>query len=176
MLELRKKRTKMTSPKRDKTFFPFVALAAVFSIFLTSCGYSFGFKLPRGAKTISVPILDNKTLIRGIEFDITNLLVEELKTRSGVSIVTSGGDATLSGEVTGYSKTPVIETGKELIAGRITVRVLVKLQCLGETVIDNQEFVGSEEFDTRIGGTEDTALRGAIREIAQKILFEMQEY
>ena len=166
----------MTGQKTDKMFFPLVALVMVLSILLTSCGYSFGFKLPRGAKTMQVPIFANRTLIRAVEFEITNLLIEELKSRSAVSIVTSGGDATLSGEVTGYSKTPVIESGRELIAGRITVRVLVKLECTGETVIDNQEFVGSEEFDTRTGDTEEAALRGAVREIAQKILFEMQEY
>ena len=155
---------------------PLFALLTVFSVSLSSCGYSFGFKLPRGAKTLAVPIFENKTLIRAVEFEITNLLVEELKARSAVSVVTSGGDAILSGQVAGYSKTPLIETGKEVVAGRITVRVLVRLQCLGETVIDNQEFVGSEDFDTRTGGTEDAALHGAVREIAEKILFEMQEY
>jgi hypothetical protein len=155
---------------------PLFALLTVFSVSLSSCGYSFGFKLPRGAKTLAVPIFENKTLIRAVEFEITSLLVEELKARSAVPIVTSGGDAILSGQVAGYSKTPLIETGRQLIAGRITVRVLVRLQCLGETVIDNQEFVGSEDFDTRTGGTEDAALHGAVREIAEKILFEMQEY
>jgi hypothetical protein len=156
--------------------FSFVSLFVVFSIFLTSCGYSFGFKMPQGVKSIEVPIFENKTLIRGIEFEITNLLTEELKARSQLSIVTSGGNAVLRGAVVGYSKTALIETGRELIAGRITVRVLVRLECLGETVIDNQEFAGSEEFDRRTGGTEDIALRGTVREIAQKILFEMQEY
>jgi len=152
------------------------SIVAASCVFLTSCGYSFGFKMPQGVKTIEVPILENKTLIRGIEFEITGLLTEELKARSQLKIVTSGGNALLRGAVVGYSKTPLLETSRELIAGRITVRVLVTLQCLGETVVENQEFAGSKDFDTRTGTTETDALHGAVREVAEKILFSMQQY
>ena len=156
--------------------------ARVFSIvlalwLLAGCGYGFGVRLPEGIDTLEVPIFGNATLLRGLEFELCDALAEELKTRTPVKIVTGHGDAMLSGAVIRYEKVPIYEVAGEVLAGRVKVTVTFKL------VKDDEEkpvregtVLETQDFDMRAGISEEYARRRAMREIARKIVYQLEAW
>jgi hypothetical protein len=139
--------------------------------FLLGCGYHFGARLPEDIVSVEVPIFSNNTLIRGVEFELTDALTRELKSRTPAKLVDGGADAVLSGTVAAYRKVPVYESGGEVIAGRITVTVSFRLSksAPGNALIEGSE-TETQDYDTRVGVTELDARREAVREIARKII------
>ncbi len=144
---------------------------------LSGCGYHFGARLPEDIATLQVPIFANGTLIRGIEFEITEAMTRELKSRTSARLVDSGADAVLSGSVAAYRKIPVYESGGEVIAGRITLTVSFRLvRHADEQPIVQSSETETQDYDTRTGITEMDARREAAREIARKIVSLIEEW
>jgi hypothetical protein len=141
------------------------------------CGYHFGARLPEDIATLQVPVFANSTLIRGVEFELTETLTRELKGKTSVRLVDGEGDARLSGAVVAYGKVPVYESAGDVIAGRITVTVSFALArgVAGQPVTEGS-VTETQDFDTRTGTTETDARREALREIARKIVSRIEAW
>jgi hypothetical protein len=152
-------------------------LIAVTACLLLGCGYHFGARLPEDIASLQVPIFGNSTLIRGIEFELTEALTHDLKSRTSARLVDDGADAVLSGSVASYRKVPVYESGGEVIAGRITLTVLFRLakSTPDQPVVEGSE-TETQDYDTRTGVTETDARREAVREIARKIVSRIEAW
>ena len=150
---------------------------ALMACLLLGCGYHFGARLPEGIASVEVPIFANSTLIRGVEFELTDALTRELKSRTPVKLMDSGADALLSGAVTGYRKVPIYESSGEVIAGRITVTASFKMVKSepGNTLVEGSE-TETQDYDIRVGVTEVDALCEAVREIARKIVAAIEAW
>lgn len=78
---------------------------------LSGCGYhaaNWTSSPHAGAgKTVSIPLFANKTFKPNLEAVLANALIDEFAKRSGLSVVSSGADLTLSGEVVSYSMTAI---------------------------------------------------------------------
>jgi hypothetical protein len=101
--------------------FTAVSIVVGVALSMAACGYRFGPKgdsspVSKDVVRLMVASVVNNTTITGIETELTNELRKELALSSRVSLVTSGGDATLTTLVESYRDTPVAykADGKEL--------------------------------------------------------------
>jgi len=68
---------------------------------LSGCGYSSEQLFPEGYRTVAVPIFENRTFYRGVEFDLSEALVKELELRSPYKVIDPcGADTILQGTIT----------------------------------------------------------------------------
>jgi hypothetical protein len=153
-----------------------IPIFAVIMVIIMGCGYSFGVRLPEQVRHLEVPVFGNMTLFRGIEFELTETLMEELKSRTPVELVSSGGDAVLTGAVVEYEKIPVFESLGEVIAGRIRVTVAFKLSAEPDDVICEGRVDETQNFDLRSGTLEEDARREAMRIIAREIVYRIEAW
>jgi hypothetical protein len=77
-------------------------------LFLGSCGiYTFsGSTLPPHLKTVDIPLFGNTSLQANVAEEITDSLSKRVLSTNLLRIVSSKGDATISGNVTQYTNTP----------------------------------------------------------------------
>jgi hypothetical protein len=67
---------------------------------LGGCGYAHRELFPQQVRTVAVPIFENRTFYRDVEFDLTEALIKELELRTPYKVVRSGmADTRLSGTV-----------------------------------------------------------------------------
>lgn len=152
-------------------------LVVLSACLLAGCGYTFGARLPEGIATVEVPVFGNTTLVRELEFELTGALTEELKARTALALVSSNGDAKLSGAVVEYRKVPIYESSGIVIAGRITVVVVFKLESAGEeNAIQEGTVSETQNFDSRSGILEQDARRKAMRILARKIVYQIEDW
>lgn len=96
--------------------------AAVFGC--ASGSYSGEAAYPADIRTIAVPIFENQSFYRGVEFDLTEAIIKEIETRTPYK-VTSGevADTILTGTVASVEETTLSRT----LTGGITQEVQVVL-------------------------------------------------
>jgi hypothetical protein len=91
-----------------------LALAAV-SMVLPSCAWDGHFTLfgyttrpnyDRGIKTVRVPIFENATIWRGLEFDLTQAVIREIELRTPYKVVSAecNADTELKGKIISFNK------------------------------------------------------------------------
>ena len=83
----------------------FLASLIVVAISLSGCGYTVGNNFPRDIKTVSVPIFENQTNRRGIEFQLTEAVQKEITKRSHFKLARGmDADTRLTGKIVGFRK------------------------------------------------------------------------
>ncbi|MEK7449027.1 MAG: LptE family protein [Planctomycetota bacterium] len=107
-------------------------LCLILSEIIAGCGYTPHFTM-NNRQTIAVSIFDNRTLRRGHEFELTNVLERELKTRTPLTLVTysSQPDLLLIGEITDYTKPALVEDKTDrVIQSQVSITIKVTLKNL----------------------------------------------
>ena len=113
---------------------PRTALISVIivALLLTACSvkYSFtGASISPDTKTIQISFFPNRAT--NVQPTLSNALTEGLKDRflsqTNLSLVSSGGDLALEGEITDYRVTPLAHQGNETAAlNRLTINISVR--------------------------------------------------
>jgi hypothetical protein len=124
----------MTAPYRATT----AAMVAALSLLACSCGgggdgvcilgYKAGPPFDRTIRTVRVPIFQNETFIRGIEFQLTELVDKEIEKRTPWKVVgcEQDADTELTGVVTAYAKRLLVPSQlNEIRQGEITLGVYI---------------------------------------------------
>lgn len=117
-------------------------------LFFTGCGYQANPYL-KDVTTVAVPIFDNKTTWREMEFELTNLVHREIKARTSFRLVSHPEDADIiiQGEITGYRKPVIVEDAADnvVVAGSMmTLKVAIKEQKTGKEILAKSRNVQSE--------------------------------
>lgn len=86
----------------------YIIPTVIIALLLTACGiYTFsGSTLPSDLKTVDVPLFLNQSLEPTVADDLTQELNREVLSGNLLRVVSSNGDATISGTVTSYSNSP----------------------------------------------------------------------
>ena len=81
------------------------SLFSILACLLCSCGvYTFsGSTLPAHLKTVDIPLFANSSLQANVAEELTDSLSKRVLSTNLMRIVSTGGDATISGKVTSYS-------------------------------------------------------------------------
>ncbi len=85
-------------------------LALALSLACGACGYTAGFKPAGGVRTIAVPIFENRTLRRELEFPMTEAVVREIQRRTPLAVTSAEkADLVLRGEIERFDQTVLVE-------------------------------------------------------------------
>jgi len=132
---------------------------SVWLIFLliVSCGYQLNPYL-KEVTTVAVPIFENKTAWREMEFELTSLVHREIKARTFFRLVSHPEDADIiiQGEITNYRKSIMVEDAQDnviMAASMMTLKVTIKEQKTGKEIFSKSRNVQSEF----IGGMNEAA-------------------
>lgn len=91
--------------------------------------------------SVAVPIFDNQTTWREMEFELTNIVQREIKARTPLRLASKPEDAdiVLKGEIIKYYKPSLVEDKQDQVimsASKITVRVFIRDQKSGKDIIE----------------------------------------
>ena len=114
--------------------------------------YSFsGVNISPEVQTYSVDYFPNRAPIVQAQLSqlFTDALMDKIQDNTSLSLSTSGGDVSFSGEITGYAMRPTAITGQEIAArNRLTISVRVKYFNEVEPELDyDTSFSRYEDYD-----------------------------
>lgn len=144
------------------------------------CGYRHGELYPEGVRTIAVPVFDNRSFYRGVEFELTEALVKQIELRTPYKVTgADAADTILLGTITGVSqrRTSRIRDGgvPQDMEVRVTVDFDWKNQRSGDTLTRRKGLVAAGRYiPTRpVGETLQTAEHDAVQRMTEQIIASM---
>jgi hypothetical protein len=152
----------------------------------TGCGYTVGNNFSRDIKSVSVPIFENTTNRRGLEFQLTEAVQKEITKRAQFRLAKGlEADTRLKGKIVGFRKDVLGETRfddpREL---QISLMVEVTWEDLrsGEVLAQQEIPLSTEaipmsaqsEFSPEVGQSLATSLSDAFQTMARKIVNLME--
>ncbi|MBI5125064.1 MAG: LptE family protein [Planctomycetes bacterium] len=148
-------------------------------LLLAACGYTSRSQLRQNVNTIYIPIFDNLTYRRGLEFDLTNALKNEILFRTRLKIVDKDhADSILYGSITDVKKLILLEAPGGNPAEAAMVIIIdfswVDLRT-GRTIVDKKNITQQAEFIVRMKEDEGTAEREAFVDLSEKVINLMEE-
>ena len=86
----------------------FTILLALLTLTLPGCGYRHTPLFPTTYRTVALPIFDNQTFYRGIEFELKEALTKEIERRTPYKVVPQAtADSLLVGSIVSVTQTPL---------------------------------------------------------------------
>jgi hypothetical protein len=94
-----------------------ITLLGVVSLLVCACtsmddftvlGYKTAPQYDRSVRTVRVPIFENKTFLRGVEFELTEAVVKEIEKKTPWKVVQGEADAELHGTIVGLPKRVIL--------------------------------------------------------------------
>uniref|UniRef100_A0A7C4QM13 LptE family protein n=1 Tax=Schlesneria paludicola TaxID=360056 RepID=A0A7C4QM13_9PLAN len=152
----------------------------------SGCGYMLGSAYGPQIRTVEVPIFQNDTFRRGIEYQLTEAVQKEIQNRTPYRLAKGAdADTRLSGRIVDLRKDVLGETNfddpRELqvsLAIRVTWEDLRNGQILAQEVVpvgpDVLPLVGQAEFAPEVGQSLATATRDAVQRLAGQIVNMME--
>jgi Lipopolysaccharide-assembly len=160
--------------------------AAAILTFCCGCGYTVGNGFAPDVKTVSVPIFENDTYRRGIEYQLTEAVQKEIQKRTPYRLAKgANADTRLTGRIIQTRKDVLGENADDdprQLQFSIMVRVTWENLRTGE-VLAQQEvpvspeaipLISSAQFAPELGQSQATALQTAIDNMARHIVNMME--
>jgi len=154
------------------------ALALGAAAALAACGYRAGLRWPGGIRRVAVPVFENETLRRGLEFDLTEAVARAVLVRTDLDLTSEAeADAVVRGRIREV-RTPVLVEGgsAEFLEGAVAFVVEVELVDLrGGDPLGRLVLRDRAEFSLPRGETRADAFAESIAEMAEKIVLGLAE-
>lgn len=174
-------------PPRNRTAAFALWALALAPLALTGCasdprsGYSTQSTFSRQFETISVPVFRNSTFSRGVETELTEALVAEIRQTTPYTVVQSGSpQTTLRGTITS-AELRKLSTSRttgmvEELAVVLTVDFEWKDNRSGKVLVARRNFVAAENFapSTGLGERIETGQHATVQELARGIVAELR--
>ena len=148
---------------------------AVLALVLLGCGYNAGSLVPPEYRSVYVPIWENHTFRRGLEFRLTELVQKEVERKTHLKLTTEDrADTKLSGEIVGFEQRVLTEDLQDRPV-ETQVRVAVNFrwedQRTGQTILRE---VGLSQTGEALPGRGETpegaAATEALEDLAEQIV------
>ncbi|OHB91631.1 MAG: hypothetical protein A3E75_01190 [Planctomycetes bacterium RIFCSPHIGHO2_12_FULL_51_37] len=122
----------------------------ILASFMASCGYTSRSLIDQNVQSVYVPIFDNDTFRRDLEYDLTKAIKEEILFRTQLKIVDEKhADTILTGILKDVQENVLIEN-PDAVTVESRVNVFVQFSWLdqrtGRILIDKQNVAASAEF------------------------------
>ncbi len=167
------------------TFFPWkVSLGQLMCFMIlfatiSGCGYSSKSLYDRNISSIYIPIFDNTTFRRGLEFELTKAVKDEIMNRTSLRIVQKdSADTILHGEIVDVTENVLIQNNvDDIVESRYTISVDVKLvdRRTERTLFEESGLKESAEFIVNRGENINTAAAEDITRLAESIVNHLEE-
>ena len=154
-----------------------LALAAL--ALLASCGYTTGSLVSPTYRTIAVPVFDNPTKRHDLEWELTQAVVEEIQSRTGLRVVDSSDspDLVLRGSLVDVDEDVLSHRERQRIresAYFLTADIEVVEGHTGKSVVAKDRVSERESFVSSIGEDVRTARAEANRALAERIVRKLE--
>ena len=160
---------------------------ALLTLFMSSCaadptlGYSSQSTFPRDYATVAVPIFENRTFERDIEFELADALVKAIETRTDYKIMQEDrADTILTGRIIDISRDRISKSRNTGLAEEVVLSVVVNFEwkdtATGKIIKGRDNFVGTALFTPSRPSGEPIELArfGVVEQLASDIVDEMR--
>jgi hypothetical protein len=148
---------------------------------LGGCGYTTKEVFPKQYQTVAVPMFENRTFYRGIEFDLSEALVKQIESRTPYKVAPPNvADTMLAGSITNIEQDRISRTFTGNVPQEMEVRVTVNFEWKdldrAQTIRSRAGFeaVGRYLPTRPISEPFEIAQREAVQTLAQDIVSTMQ--
>lgn len=144
-----------------------------------SLGYTSKALGPQNVRSVHVPVFDNRTFRRGLEFQLTAAIKNELLHKSDLRIADREvADTELTGEIVDVREHVLLEDlNDDVVETSITVTVDVVWRDLrsGRAILDRRGVSDTAELIALRGENVGTATEEAFRDLAERIVELLEE-
>lgn len=146
---------------------------------LHGCGYSSRSILKQNVDNVYVPIFDNKTFRRGLEFGLTKAIKNEIMFKTPLKIVDKDhADSLLRGEIMDFKENVMtVDSDDNIVESRIAIVVDFTWTDIrtGRIILEKKGVIAPTEFIVRRGETIETAQNESFTDLAERIVDFMHE-
>ncbi|MDR4499490.1 MAG: LPS assembly lipoprotein LptE [Candidatus Scalindua sp.] len=148
-------------------------------IMVCGCGYSTKSLIIRDVETIYVPVFENNTFRRDLEFDLTKAVKDEVLSKTSLRIVKKDdADTVLYGTINNLNEAILTQnTGDNIVENQITLFVDFKLIDMrtGKTLVERKDISQLAEYVIARGETLDSAYEEGVTDMAETIVNLIEE-
>ncbi len=152
-----------------------------FVLALAGCGYSHVPLFPKEYRTVAVPILENRTAYRDVEFDLTEALIKEIELRTPYKVVKSGeADTIFTGTITAIEQRMLSRRSTGGLPQEMEVAVVVNYEWknarTSESLRNRKGFAGVGRTVTAqpVGEPFEIAQHQAVQQLARDMVSSLQ--
>jgi hypothetical protein len=159
----------------------FRQLACIIALFalISGCGYTTKSLISRKINSIYIPIFENDTFRRGLEFDLTSALKDEIMSNTKLRILQKdSADTILTGRIIKVTEGMLSSNVEDnIVESRVTISVYIKLvdRRTGRTLVEEENLKQSAEFIVKRGENINTASKESLVLLAKEIIFHLEE-
>ena len=160
------------------SFRQLTGIVVIFAL-ISGCGYSNKSLISRKINSIYIPIFENETFRKGLEFDLTIAVKDEIMSNTKLRIAKKGNaDTILTGKIQKVTESMLSSNVEDnIVEGRVTIYVDVKLvdRRTGRTLIEEKNVKQSAEYIVKRGENIKTASRESLTLLAETIVGHLEE-
>jgi hypothetical protein len=163
------------------------ALLAVLTLMLSGCasdptqGYSANSIFPADVSSVAVPILENDTFHRDLEFELTDALIKEIEARTPYKVTTRArADTILTGRIRSVELDQLSKSRFTGLAEEVVVRMTIDFEWRDmrsdTTRVERRSFAGNGLFvpSNPTGERIEIGQIAAVQQLARDVVDEMQ--
>ena len=166
--------------RRDVSSFV-IRISSLLFLCLSACGYTTQELYPDRYRSVAVPIFENRTFYRGLEYGLTEALSKEIQQRTPYALADSGrADTLLSGTITDVDERLLSRTDTAGLPQEVELEVVVDFRWTdlrtGEVIAERTRFaaVGRYVPTQPVGQRVDVGRHAAVSRLAQDIVSAMR--
>ena len=159
----------------------FASLLLLATLLTTGCGYRSSELFPTTYASVAVPVFQNQTFFRGLEFDLTEALIKELEQRTPYRTQPPArADTLLQGTITSVQTRRLSRTRGTGLPQEVELEVTLNFtwtdQATGQVIVDRRGFSGVGRYIPRqpVGETYDVGQQAAAQRLARDIVSSLR--
>ncbi len=160
------------------SFIQFTSVLVLFAL-ISGCGYTTKSLISRNINSIYIPIFENKTFRKGLEFDLTNAVKNEIMSNTKLRIAKKdSADTILTGKIQKVTESMLSSNVEDnIVEGRVTIYVDIKLvdRRTGRTLIEEKKVNQPAEYIVKRGENIKTASQESLALLAETIVYHLEE-
>ena len=160
------------------SFRQLTCILVIFAL-ISGCGYTNKSLISRKINSIYIPIFENDTFRRGLEFDLTNAVKDEIMSKTKLRIAQKdNADTILTGKIKKVTDSMLSSNAEDnIVESRVSIYVDIKLvdRRTGRTLIEEKNLKKSAEFIVKRGENIKTASQESLDGLAEIIVYHLEE-
>lgn len=160
------------------SFIQFTCVLVLFAL-ISGCGYTNKSLISRKINSIYIPIFGNHTFRRGLEFDLTTALKDEIMSKTKLRIAQKdNADTILTGKIVTVTEGVITSNASDnIIEAQVTISVNIALadRRTGRGLMSMDGLTNTAEYIVTRGENINTATKECLEGLAEKIVYQLEE-
>lgn len=148
------------------------------TLLVTGCGYAAKPVYPQDVQSVQVPIFQNRSFYRGLEFDLTEALIKEIELRTPYKVVShASADTVLEGTIVAVNQHRLSRRPAGGLAQELEMQLVVDVSWrnlrTGQVVMDRKGLVVVGRYIPPMGQTYQSGQAETAQKMATQIVSAM---